>query len=212
MTPKEFNKKYNKNLRLIHYAKHREGFHFLAQWCPHSENYTRMWPSFVSCDKIHFDGFLIPEKLLSAVEEFESNGYQASVALIVKEKHGTSYFDASTVERCGCACLKLLNDRLDQGYYDVGDDPKKPKISVEQVSDSPTFKPVAEREWNSYRRTLKYNDRARKFIKQIGKCTESKSYFNAYSLLQSRIDYEYEFVTMESLTRVSPDEVTFLDE
>lgn len=37
--------------------------------------------------------------------------------LILKEKHGEEYYDASTKEKLAEACLKVLKDRYESGYY-----------------------------------------------------------------------------------------------
>ena len=41
--------------------------------------------------------------------------------LIAHEKHGDRYFDISSNSLLDGACRRLLQERFDQGWYDVGE-------------------------------------------------------------------------------------------
>lgn len=53
--------------------------------------------------------------------------------LVIKERHGTSYFQASTPEELDKSCKKILGEKLSGGYYDSDVDFKK---SVEDIINS----------------------------------------------------------------------------
>lgn len=51
---------------------------------------------------------------------------------VFKEKHGTRYYDASTMKRAHGAALQVLKDRTEEGWYEDYelDDPKSQAESI----------------------------------------------------------------------------------
>lgn len=53
--------------------------------------------------------------------------------IVFKEKDGRRYFDASTIEDLHAACIKVVKERYKMGWYDTGDAPKTPCLTVKEA-------------------------------------------------------------------------------
>lgn len=114
MKVNEFN---NNAFRFVHRpSKYAPEFHYLTQWCSETDSWQRVPPRWIQ-PRAHFDGFEIPDKILAGINEYIDNGTRVPCILISREKHGTRYFDASTLATMGSACLQLLNERTSGEYY-----------------------------------------------------------------------------------------------
>lgn len=63
-----------------------------------------------------------------------------SQIMIFHEHHGDRMFPASTVQQIRAACLKILMERLEYGFLDVGEPPIPPDVPREQVDTLPPGK------------------------------------------------------------------------
>jgi len=203
MLVEEFNEKYEGQLKFTHRPDYRKGYHFLAQWCPVAKKYERMNTYHLGIHRCHFEGFEIPDRLLESIEEFVSKGFRKGLVLMADEKHGTYYYNGSTVELLGCAALQMLNRRLREGWYEVFDEPKKPEVTVEQVKDSPKISKIVEQEWQYYHANMDHRKRTIALAEHVKKYTEDREYFQALLMLQSRNDHEYERVEVQALEAAS---------
>lgn len=126
--------------------------------------------------------------------------------LIFKEKHSNRYFDASTVEAHSAACLKILKERLEEGYwYDPGDPPDKEDIlSEEQISSLPTeiLKRAESERRKRYLRELANYEEEVKFVEDAKDAIANNKGRLAYKLLMWRRDGEYERFYEEELETV----------
>src|SRR6478736_5758639 len=116
--------------------------------------------------------------------------------IIFKEKHGDRHFDASTTKKVWAACLKILKERLDDGYwYYVGTPPSADDIlTEEQITQLPTENLQVEQSQKrkAYLRAQKSYEREVKFLEDAKQAVETGDGKIAYRLLLNRLDAEYE--------------------
>jgi hypothetical protein len=125
--------------------------------------------------------------------------------LVFTEKHRTRYFDASTDELLESACLKILRERNELGYYYEPDAPRQEKVTEEDVeaASNDYLKKVAKAQLGRYQMEL------RRFQQEIDEYHMIKSTLDnndgklAYQILQGREDYEYEGMRLEFLETLS---------
>lgn len=53
--------------------------------------------------------------------------------LVLHEKHGDSYYDATTEAALHAAALKIVRQRLKQGYYQAGKPPEDPGLTRKEA-------------------------------------------------------------------------------
>lgn len=73
--------------------------------------------------------------LFSLSLEFKQVRITMNKILIIHEKRGDRYFDASTPELLNKAAFDVLKERLEAGWYDFGDQPQKKTLSECMGSD-----------------------------------------------------------------------------
>lgn len=123
--------------------------------------------------------------------------------LIAHEKYGRRYFDASTPKLLDESAFKLLKERWEQGYWYYLDDPPKDEdvLSEEQIAALPTESlrnsESQKRKWH-LRNLYNWQDDQKEYL-AIKDCVENSLKNKAWKLLQSRSDYEYENVELETL-------------
>lgn len=177
--------------------KHNPEFHYLSQWCEETMKWDRVEPSFLG-GRAHFSGEEVPPKVLEAVDKYIQNGYSYPQVLVFEEKHGTRYFDASTPRNLGMACLKILSERLNEGYYTVyGEEPEKPKYLPESVANDSYLKKQVEAQWGRFHRAQGQRREALGFVSSVQEVLVSLDYFKAYRLIDERSGYEYERAELE---------------
>ena len=127
--------------------------------------------------------------------------------LVVEEKHGNRHFDASTPEKLHAACVKILKQRLKEGWYTPGDEPKLDYIDVSDIPDS--LKDLAVIEIKRYKSQHKWwEQEVRDFddINRVISFTGKLKLYNrqpeSYGILEQRSNGEYERVHIEHLENI----------
>lgn len=123
--------------------------------------------------------------------------------IVAQEKHGDRYLNATTDEALAASCVKLLKERLEQGWYDPGNPPEaKDVLTPEQIDLLPTesLRIAEANKCRSYLKELKYWERDVEFEKQVKQIVQSDvvDAKQAWRLLQSR-NGEYEAVNIENV-------------
>lgn len=146
--------------------------------------------------------------------------------LVVKEKHGTYYFDASTPEKISRAALKILTDRFngnwyhrpkDESYFWYGFD-KEIILTPEEIEALPEHLRAPElkklKRLESARveliRAQSWYDEVERIVKEqdasyeeiVLKSGRTRLESPAWNALQDRADYEYEELYLERLEEV----------
>jgi len=139
--------------------------------------------------------------------------------LILKEKHGTQYYDVSTEELLHKTCVAVLKRRLEDGWYGTPEEfvdkdiEKEIGLSEEAIQKLPKSGQEALnsvvariRSWNIF------NSSSREFLKRVQEAfnykfnEKDKSVYKrqAYQLLAHRSDrdYEYERIDLEEVNTV----------
>jgi hypothetical protein len=118
--------------------------------------------------------------------------------LIFEEKHCHRFFDASTKELKRAAALKILTERLKDGYwYDAGrqdnkpEPPDVPKYIVEHLPKG-NFRDEGLRRWDVFEAQMKEYQRAVEFEARVKAAVKNKDGAAALSLLDERSDGQYE--------------------
>ena len=131
--------------------------------------------------------------------------------LVVVEKHGATYMDASTTRRLDAACRVVLARRLADKYYDPGEPP-----TLEYVQQVYAFTGhpdnIAKDQQEKLDKLCKRYDSDKKFEddvtlclalpqkwKRDGKYEKRPWLIDSYSLLSSRSSSPYEEVQLESV-------------
>jgi hypothetical protein len=128
--------------------------------------------------------------------------------LIFREKHGSRYFDASTDELICKAALKVLTERLEDGYWYYEPEPpnKGGILTPNQIATLPTAALVNQ----ETDKLIRYNQDFRQYeydlqeFRDIKKSVETKDGLTAYKILRSRScdEYEYETFQLQNLEKV----------
>ena len=126
----------------------------------------------------------------------------STVILIFKEKHGDRYFDVSTESRLFGACLSVLKERFDEGWWyepPEGNEPEPPTLSLEEIGKlkEGRIKQEALEEHKSYNRDLVYFEEAARLYKNIKQAIDNKDGALAYQCLLARSNGEYERMELE---------------
>lgn len=134
--------------------------------------------------------------------------------LICSEKHGTNLYDASTPEALAEASIHVLKDRMDQGWYWRDDDDHPTPITDEEIEALPeAYKAQAKKDQARDRRRIKegiaanvFYDEVKRVIDEhdtssitLGRGKYERQVPVAWDLLDSRSDYEYEHVEVETV-------------
>jgi len=131
--------------------------------------------------------------------------FEPGMILLFKEKHGTRYFDASTEELAGKACLKILEERLKEDYECFGEEkPEMPKLTKEQVDAFPESwaKTAGVKELEEYKYRLKEYNKYISFLSDVKKAIKTNDYKLAIELIWSRKEWEYEGVDVDCLEEI----------
>ncbi len=125
--------------------------------------------------------------------------------LVVKEKHGTFYYDASTKEALNVSALKILKERWEEGYWYYHPDELYSAedmriIDLNTVVDvlkktAESHNRLAERERAQYNSYVRWYERAKHAV-------DNDDPTEAYRLLSERSDHEYESVRVERIQNV----------
>ena len=187
---------------VYHPRKEFPDFHYIAQWCPIINEYRRIVPHWLH-PRAHFDGYEVPQKIIESSIAFAEAGFQAPYILIAEEKYGTRYFDASTTEKMGQACIKLLTDRMNEGWYFEIKEPEPPEHDLKQFSKGTRLWKTCKEDWEIYSaRRNQFLDNER-FLKEFQSVVLNRVYYAAYNLLCERSGHEYERIELERMEIVN---------
>jgi len=126
--------------------------------------------------------------------------------LIFKEKYGTRYFDASTLELRNAACFKILKERFLEGHwYDWMDEECQPHdpdiLGDKQIAELPNenLRKVEKDRQQKLNRAMKNWQRNKNTYAKIKDCIGNEDFFTAYQILTNQSDGEYEGFNVEVL-------------
>ena len=143
-----------------------------------------------------------------------------SKILVVKEKHGELYYDASTNELLDKACKEILKARLEQGYYDPygkieglaeplsteGIADKRALAAIEKENKAIEERNEGVRQNNRYvRDEISYYRDVIKCLSMEGQWLTRKQVPASFFLLSLRRGYEYEGIELIDLSE--PEEI-----
>jgi len=124
---------------------------------------------------------------------------QRTMLLIFKEKHGTGYYLCRDIDELGAACLSVMRQRREQGWYTSFQvHLQKPVTPLEAINpkDGPLMD-ACQRQWDNYHRSLKEYQDAKQYEEQADKILEELSLLDAYYFLDERSAHGYEYEKME---------------
>ena len=128
--------------------------------------------------------------------------------LDVRSKHGTSYYDASTDNKLYKLALQILRSRHGKGLYSAGTPPKEPPATREMVQNWPqgAMRTAAEEAWKQYDRAQSDYKWRQDFEREVDEALRNKAGKDAWNLLVSREDHEYEELALiDVLTEFTSD-------
>lgn len=123
--------------------------------------------------------------------------------LVLSEKHGDRYFDASTEEALYNSALTILTGRLKEGYwYPIPENTqKKLDYTQEDIAKMPpSMQASAQKALNSYVQGQGYYQNEVQEFKMINDAVKNKDGKTAWKILRLRGDAEYERVSLEQVS------------
>lgn len=124
--------------------------------------------------------------------------------LVCHEKHGNRYFAIPDDEALKRAALKILGDRVKDGYWYgvIGEAPRALK-SVADLGGLPDHLWSAHNDAvKTYKRELDAFERRRDLLDEIAKSLAEKDGVLAWRVLRERSEHEYERVSLEVVEAV----------
>lgn len=154
----------------------------VQEWCPLAKKWCRIFSlgrwiiSFVSKNNtpLSDDDILVTDSLKDSILK------RPKAIIICEEKHGTYYYDASDTETIGLTCIKIIQDRYEQGYY----------VDLLEM-DVPTDEEI-----------LKSNTNKSNALDCLNSAINDKNYVNAFNFLSDRADFEYEGFKIQTLLSI----------
>ena len=134
--------------------------------------------------------------------------------LVWKDKHGTSYYDASTPEALAESALNVLGTMMDIGYYYREEKEFEVPITDEEIEAMPLkYRDHARKDQSYAKRSIldakennDFYDEVKRVLAEhdmstvtIGRGKHERQVPIAWNLLDSRSDYEYEYVSLEDV-------------
>ena len=120
--------------------------------------------------------------------------------LLVRDEYSTDIYDASTKEKLYDVAYRLVQERLEQGYYisTLPEEPKKPFTDEELVSLPTSLRFEANSQMYAYRRSLLsfYSEKKEFDMVELVKRGDKSA---AWVLLQSHADSENEYVELKEV-------------
>jgi len=118
--------------------------------------------------------------------------------IVLKEKHGTSFLNASTESKLHRAALSVVEARLHPqwGHYYEEDPPEPINITQEDIDKLPDGrgKDALIKQLENYREEVAAYERDNRTYLNAKKAIKTKDGKLAWQILQSRDDWEYEGV------------------
>ena len=125
--------------------------------------------------------------------------------LVLEEKHGTFFLNASTSPKLNRAALSVVKARLhpDWGYYYEEDPPESINITQEDIDKLPDGrgKETLKRQLEQYKKAFSHYERDRQDYEDAKRAVKTKDGKLAWQLLANRSNrgYEYEGVHLEEV-------------
>lgn len=121
--------------------------------------------------------------------------------LVTYEKHGNRYFDANTPESLGKASLKILKERMNDGYYYLGTPPNNNDIlSLELIQELPSRLQESEKaRRNTFLSEEKRYNQSKRDFDALTKMIADGDWKNAYKCLRFYSGGEYERMSLEDV-------------
>lgn len=124
--------------------------------------------------------------------------------LVAHEKHGDRYFLLTSEKDLFKVALKLVKERVEQGYFYKQEEPEKPTTEQGWIDSHPSIavRQAARREWLRYKEKLSYaNDMNEAHLLSSAAIATGNGEM-AVEALKLHRDYEYEGYTVEPFERV----------
>ena len=130
--------------------------------------------------------------------------------LVFKEKHGERYFNVPNDDALFAACLKVVTERLKDGYWYNEPDgvvPQAPDFTKDQVASMPeSMRSDAYKKLRAYDQALSsFNEEIADHAK-IKKAVDEKNGRLAWGIIRDRGRYEYEGYDLERFESVTEEE------
>jgi len=121
------------------------------------------------------------------------------VLLVAKEKHGTYYWNITDLRTLYTLALEILTKRYKSGeWYFEPEEPEKIGFTMEDIEKYPTgLQAQAKTTWAQYQMEYKQWNREHDFYLRIKEAVKNKLGPEAWGILRSRHDYEYERIEIE---------------
>jgi len=132
--------------------------------------------------------------------------FKQGIIMVAMEKHGNRYFDASSREKAGKACLMLLEERLNEDCYVVMEkpiEPDRPKSDIPKMKNG-TLRAALEKAWDEYDTFLKLYTKESNFLIKVKQAIKDKNIDMAIDAITARGngDSEYEDVYLAEMENV----------
>lgn len=140
--------------------------------------------------------------------------------IVWEDKHGTSLYDASTLEVWAESSIEILRTMMDNGYYYLDEYTGEPPLTDGQIDALPDqYKETARRDQAAAIRRIKETKENNDFYREVervirehdtgsftlGSRGREREIPIAWDLLDQRSDYEYEHVSVETVWQPKSD-------
>jgi hypothetical protein len=216
MKIQEFNVLYNNRFRYVESPSYEQRGKIvrsfkLEQYCPMAETWCRMlvpgrWNLSFSADERNIppsdDSLTLDNALIVRIQTYLHGGPRWII--IVEEKHVTRYFGADDTEQIGQACLQLIKERKEFGYFPSDDlkPPEAPPVIQASPDDREAMKLIADRE-QRYKNQMRQYRSDLELLQLLRRALDNNDYHAAYRILSERNGYEYEGFRIEKLEKAS---------
>jgi len=203
MTISEFNENQSGKFRLVEidpyvrHNKHHVRRFKLEQFCPIADKWVRICvpvPSLLNFQSSNKDP-LTDDKLVLSQKKWDNlvSALHRQYIIVLREKHGERYFAANTTEHIGRACLKVIQERKEEGYYEsYSEEPEQPKHRPDEFEDDPHLKKTVEEQWGDYRQKLASHRESMRQEEELERILSDQDYHGAKVFLEGRNGYCYE--------------------
>lgn len=203
MTISEFNESQSGKFRFIEidpyvrHNKHHVRRFKLEQFCPMADKWARICvpvPSLLNFESSNEEP-LTDDKLVFSRKKRDSliSILHRQYIIVLREKYGERYFAANTTEQIGRTCLKVIQERKEEGYYQsYSEEPEQPKHKPDEFEDDLHLKNTVEKQWGNYHQKLAYHRESMRQEEEANRILSEQDYHGAKVFLEGRNGYEYE--------------------
>lgn len=174
----------------------------LEEWCPLAQKYypvlsTGRWyfvAESADATPVRDDQIVFSDRLLNAIRN------RPKEIAVFREDNGNRYFDACTTEDIGRACVSVLKQRKQEGWFTKpGPEPVPPSRKPEDFEDDKELQKAVTRQWANYTVNLRDWKEEVSDWEDLQEAVNTDNYYVAFTLCQSRSGYEYEGFSLERL-------------